>query len=538
MPVIGEGTYGCIHKPSLHCGDSGIDYDNKVSKILSNEEADGEMREFSSISKFDEKNEIFLGVPHRCSPAKTPRNIRYIKQCRNGKELVKQLQKYSLLVMEDGGLDLEKYGRRLRFREPEPTKINRKKIEMFWIEAHRSLIGLREFLKYGVVHHDLKNANIVYNEKNNRINFIDFGLMDTKVNLMNHANQNNYPFPIFHFNFPPELPFLDKKRFEKFAENFAEKSEEEKNEYLDHLIKYNKFDKNTVFDKTADTFQTMFSYYNQNAYGLYPGDYTEKYFYDGFKKTLVEYIKPSNYEIFLEKSLDTIDIYGTGIAFLFFLKQTKHLLESNVVALLSNLFLEMANPDLFSRIDINDLIYKYENILESTGLLSKHKKRFENNVLIEEREEIPEINLENIKLSPKEMKELTENEPKPTPGYKKSFSTRKTSLLHKTLKSPKKCPEGTVLNPKTNRCNKIKTKKNRNETKTTKMINLKRKHSSETITTNPILNLSSEIKTTKMDTRKRMQSPQLNHSNKTKKTRFGSIRNMLKPPKEDKCAIS
>ena len=31
--VIGEGTYGCVHKPSLKCKNKpGLDYKNKVSK--------------------------------------------------------------------------------------------------------------------------------------------------------------------------------------------------------------------------------------------------------------------------------------------------------------------------------------------------------------------------------------------------------------------------------------------------------------------------------------------------------------------------
>ena len=34
--VIGEGTYGCVHKPSLKCETTqqDINYDNKISKLL------------------------------------------------------------------------------------------------------------------------------------------------------------------------------------------------------------------------------------------------------------------------------------------------------------------------------------------------------------------------------------------------------------------------------------------------------------------------------------------------------------------------
>ena len=31
--VIGEGSYGCVHRPSLECNRENINYKNKVSKI-------------------------------------------------------------------------------------------------------------------------------------------------------------------------------------------------------------------------------------------------------------------------------------------------------------------------------------------------------------------------------------------------------------------------------------------------------------------------------------------------------------------------
>ena len=38
--VIGEGAYGCIHKPSLTCKETKVkNYKNKVSKVLQREKA-------------------------------------------------------------------------------------------------------------------------------------------------------------------------------------------------------------------------------------------------------------------------------------------------------------------------------------------------------------------------------------------------------------------------------------------------------------------------------------------------------------------
>ena len=47
--VIGEGTYGCVHKPSLKCKKKRINYDNKISKVMKTKEANIELKEYKNI---------------------------------------------------------------------------------------------------------------------------------------------------------------------------------------------------------------------------------------------------------------------------------------------------------------------------------------------------------------------------------------------------------------------------------------------------------------------------------------------------------
>lgn len=59
--VLGEGTYGCVHYPSLRCKlKKNIDYNNKVSKLTLNNEAKIELKEYNLISKIDKKKNIIL----------------------------------------------------------------------------------------------------------------------------------------------------------------------------------------------------------------------------------------------------------------------------------------------------------------------------------------------------------------------------------------------------------------------------------------------------------------------------------------------
>ena len=72
--IIGEGAYGCVHKPSLHCLNkntntkSKINYKNYVSKIMKTDEAEKELKEFVVIGSYDNTNEFHLGMPILCQP--------------------------------------------------------------------------------------------------------------------------------------------------------------------------------------------------------------------------------------------------------------------------------------------------------------------------------------------------------------------------------------------------------------------------------------------------------------------------------------
>ena len=43
---VGEGTYGCVFKPSLKCNTNIGSYENKVSKVMKNSDAADELREY------------------------------------------------------------------------------------------------------------------------------------------------------------------------------------------------------------------------------------------------------------------------------------------------------------------------------------------------------------------------------------------------------------------------------------------------------------------------------------------------------------
>jgi hypothetical protein len=82
--VVGEGTYGCVHSPSLKCIESNVTYENKVSKLLLDRHANTELGEYLGIQRADPNNQFFLGVPRQCLPKSTKSNYQSARKCKIG----------------------------------------------------------------------------------------------------------------------------------------------------------------------------------------------------------------------------------------------------------------------------------------------------------------------------------------------------------------------------------------------------------------------------------------------------------------------
>ena len=76
---------------------------------------------------------------------------------------------------------------------------NRRLVGHFWMDISRIIFGLQVMNDKGIVHHDLKHQNIVYNQETGRANLIDFGLMTTKTKIQTAATKSRYGFGALHW---------------------------------------------------------------------------------------------------------------------------------------------------------------------------------------------------------------------------------------------------------------------------------------------------------------------------------------------------
>ena len=137
---LDQGTYGCVHKPSLRCKDGSKikDYTGKVSKIMLNRDSDTEFREYDKVKRADPKKNFFLGEPERCKPADIEINTKSLFKCKNNKKMIENMDNYSLLIMKNGGPNLTRYSDILLARDPTPENVI--KFENFIFDVGRLLV--------------------------------------------------------------------------------------------------------------------------------------------------------------------------------------------------------------------------------------------------------------------------------------------------------------------------------------------------------------------------------------------------------------
>ena len=205
--VIGEGGFGCVFYPSLQCSEQGVDYHGKVSKVLPDDKAKEELQENSLVAKLDPDHRFTLGSPVKCTPSE--QSFAAMQKCSrrmqenfidSGSGKIKPETR--LLIMQNGGSDL--YSTMERLMAAGSTGETRSEMDRLWHACVPIFEGLKIFNENGLLHHDLKLENIVWNYE--KLALIDFGEMTTIVSYVEKLENPFQPLiPAKRLNYPPEV---------------------------------------------------------------------------------------------------------------------------------------------------------------------------------------------------------------------------------------------------------------------------------------------------------------------------------------------
>jgi serine/threonine protein kinase len=466
--IIGEGAYGCVHKPSIHCKTPprpGFNYTNYVSKIMTTKNAKKELSEFLIIKNIDPTNEYHLGSPILCRPNIDNKKVTTaIDKCKYIKlnDVQANPDYYSLLVLKFGGLDfkvlcntyLTKYLR---------TK-TKKKTDNFWLEVHHLIKGIKFFKDNGIVHNDIKPQNILFNS-NGKMKYIDFGLMRTKKDIINLSKINDNFLGTFHWSYPFDCGFMEKTLYDKYKHFNVPDKTLFKNELSKLIVNNSKVtnSKINVFKlpiHNPSSFKILFTYLNPN--NTIPNASTQYGYINSFFNGFNDMIDNKSYDEVLNYIVDSIDVFGLGFTLQFMANCFKRL---NALSLqdftrLSTFFYKMYDFNPLTRVvDIDLLLNEYENILLELGILMRLKKSFNNHILV------------NKLFAPPIIISKSKSDDKSHPQY---LSYELQELANKDpIELRKRCPYNKELNIKTNKCvkkynktNKYKTNKYKTNNKT------------------------------------------------------------------------
>jgi len=455
---------------------------NKVSKLLKKEFAEKELFRYELIRTADPDNKFHLGNMFIANPSR--RNIPLLSIHENGKEIIHNLKEYKLIVMRYGGKSLREYGN-IIYNNIKKTSVVKSdgnytsdensyvhvhrdvisatsKIILFWKDSLRLIKGIECFIQNHIVHHDIKTANILFryeddldvsgecldvvsvaerritthilkddvgvqrNMEINRSNYIDFGLVQSMESIYEKSKTSNYNYSIFYYNFPPELFFYDKERFDVFRNlNMEERklwfqyictswiggkvAEKDANcilhanhyKLIEKIMKIpniecllSNYEDNTVDDDFEHSFQdsvrqtiseikytkTLPGYTHKCSSGRHrsPEEYekhtietfldskkTEEIMIQNFQTFLLHDIdKFPDFKHFMKYSLYTMDIYGLGQTLMYMLIHTQIFLPHSFVEKMQMLLHKMMHNNVAKRITITRLIEEYTILLD------------------------------------------------------------------------------------------------------------------------------------------------------------------------------
>ena len=441
--IIGEGSYGCVHKPSIHCKtppNPNFDYKKYVSKIMKTTNAEEELAEFVTIGNIDPTNEYHLGKPILCKPDLDEPNVKdNIKKCKHIKidDIESNPNKYSLLVLKFGGPDFKALCNEHLKKYLEKDKDL--KTDKFWLEVHHLIKGLKFFKENGIIHNDIKPHNILFNTTNGTMKYIDFGLMRTKKDVIDSSKKDNNYLGIYHWSYPFDCGFMDKEKYTIYKNSSKSRRTIFKNELSELIIADSEVNTLDLPINNPQSFSILFTYLNPD--NTVPNAATQygyiNSFFDGFN----EMINKHNYNDVLNYIIDSIDIFGLGFTLQFMANCFKrhNALSLNNFTRLSIFFHKMYDFNPINRvINIDILLNEYENILLENGVLTRLNKSFENNTLVNKPSAQPVI-----------MKEAKRDETSPPEHL--SVALQEFANNDPILNSGN-CPKEKELNPRTKRC--------------------------------------------------------------------------------------
>lgn len=363
--MIGEGSYGCVFKPSIPCNKYKSD-NNKVSKVFASDEATKELNQEYKINKMIEKipnHQLWSNIWYKkCKPPDytTLKTIEPdIDKCldMNNISINEYNNQRNMLIGDYGGTTFNEYILKLLTKKKfNDINVVIRNILIIFKNMKPLFIGIDQMNKNGILHNDIKGDNIMIN--NGQFKLIDFGLSSNHTNIKFIIDRSLGEFDYDRIYIPYTYEYIY---------SFADK--DSLNYELDD-IKYN------IYRYSHET-------YNYIHEIIFKRNNSHKYLIDLISR--IKNKESSN----INELINKVDVYSLGIILpltifklsMAYGKKTlfNKLMNHKYIKPIFELFKDMTEPDALDRISSNQALKRYNNlekeIMENSKLLTMKNKK-------------------------------------------------------------------------------------------------------------------------------------------------------------------
>jgi len=290
--VLGQGSYGCVIKPSPPCEKPIITFrtdnpKNVVAKIYTSLSSTlqtaikKEVEIGKILAKIDKNNEYYAIPIQLCKTSKNTLNTyKAFKKC---EDIQSTIQEFEMLTMEDEGLDMLEVVTRYKH------KYNALLPSKYWILLIKNILqGIELLNNNDIIHQDIKLPNIAY--QNNRLKLLDFGLA---IDFNNVYTLNNNRLTYYYFIHPFEYILIS--------------------DYLKYKT-YKKYTKSVLLQIFKNSWYEYLNDYGYKSYLSYKFFIPETDINTECDKMILKYISdPTAWFNDIQKYKNKIDIYAFGM---------------------------------------------------------------------------------------------------------------------------------------------------------------------------------------------------------------------------------
>lgn len=302
--LIAQGSYGCVYSPEIHCKDdlSSKSNKNSISKILDKKDASDELKEYKHIDEIDPKFKYH--IDHKtCFP--DIKEIEKIKKNETTKyekcDLFQDvdINDLQLIQMDYGGITIYDFFEKYINNQSGKFKNIDKTGDIFFKKFINLFEGIKLFNDKGFIHFDIKENNILYNVKDEKFIFIDFGLSTKKDEITQNKDLENSKNNLLFAHYPLDIFFYNKPIFDSF----------------EHLLKYELNNSELSNELIEYFFENIQNKYIKYQYYFLRGDQDkfDDYCIFFIKKIIKFILKGGSYDKYMKICMNTFDIYSLGL---------------------------------------------------------------------------------------------------------------------------------------------------------------------------------------------------------------------------------